>query len=666
VRAAAQLLVCAAAACGGDRVGPPLPQTPVRLPCALAADAGHANGIRMVLEGALDRAAAGGPRQVGAMFAEAPGTVDDVLGLASRRDPVRIATVVTCPDAPFLLGRGVVTDLSVGLASAVDESAGERDELRSVILRGAYADWSDGWKIHVTPPRDVFSGNRVHAVDAHVWASIARRWATVDVTITATSDDDRLVLLAPPIEAPVADRHAPLHSGFRLVVATVDGRPADLVLGAGNYLVIGGVGDRPARIRLRYEGPLPLVGDNQAEARMLALHRWLPLVPYGAPPPVRVSVHHPPHETLIASLPSAGESTIDDAGWRVEPIAGTTDRDPSLVLLDRRPTIEAWDDGRGNRVEIVADAAPAIDRCAPALGRIVEALAPLGPIGKVRVVAVPAVYGRHGRRADDLIVLFADKLLDLCTPIEATSAPATRRRHADAVALVAHELAHGWFGRAIRAGDDEAGAWYEAASEYVATWAVDAVAATAIRTRWHDDYTDQAHRDLFAVAHRVPTTGALRDALSYGKGALILTALEDRIGRDRVAATLRYLIASRGGSIGSWLDVVTAVHAVAGSRDADWLHRWVFAVGAPELRVSAVRAERGGVAVTIVQDGDPPFEATVDVAVLGGDEVLTFARVPVSGTRTTVTLDRPPTADRISVDPWHRLPRFGVAEAALP
>jgi hypothetical protein len=664
--AAAALPGCAAE--GRDPAGMPPP--PVRLPCALGADDGRAHGFRMALDAALDAAAAAGPHAIVELFAESGGSMTDLFGLATRRDPVRVETVVTCPDAPFLLGRGLVTDLVVGVATAVDRrewADGEDGGLRSVALRGAYADWSDGWRVHLTPPRDAFADMRVHATRAEVWVSLARRWATVEVTLLAVGHDDRLVLSAPPLEVAVREREAPLHRGFRLVAASRDGRPADLVLGAGGYLVICGVGKGPSQIRLRYEGPLPLVGENQAEARVLELHRWLPTVPFAPASLVDVTVHHPADEALVLSLPHVLPSRAAPApGWRVERRAGHTDRDPSLLLLEAAPAVRVWDDGRGSRIELWATPPAPLAACAPALERIVAALAPLGPVGHVRVVAVPAIYGRHGRRADDLVILLAGKLVDLCSPVDEGSGPQARRRHAEAIALVAHELAHGWFGRTVRAADDEASAWWEAAAEYVSSWAVDEPAALALRRGWADDYAEAAHRDVFAMAQRIPTAGSLRDALSYAKGALLFSALEARIGRDRVAAVLRHLVHTRAGALGSWLDLVAATHEVAGSAAAAWLHGWLVSVGAPDLAIAEVRRTGRRVAFTILQRTDPPFPVTLDVALLRGEELVLHARVPVHARRTPVTLDLPAGADRIAVDPWYRLPRHGIAEAAIP
>lgn len=649
----------------GDGAAPAMPPAPVRLPCALAADEGRAHGFRMTLEAALDRAAAAGPHAVAALFAEAPGALDDLFGLATRRDPVRIDTVVTCPDASFLLGDAVVTDLVVGLATAIDD--GDGDELRAVVLRGVFADWSDGWRIHLTPPRDAFDGMRVLATTAEVRAAIARRWAAVDVTLDALGADGRLVLAAPPIEAAVVERAAPLHSGFRLVAATVDGRRADVVLGAGGYLVVGGLGRGVHRIRLRYEGPLPLVGENQASARALELHGWLPRVPFAPPGRVDLTVHHPADEALVVSLAHARPARRPAAdGWRAARFVGVTDRDPSILLLDRAPAARTWEDGAGARIELLADPPVPVDGCAPALARIVRALAPLGEIGRVRIVAVPAVYGRHGRRVDDLVELLDDRLIALCAPDPGGASAEVRRGRAEAVALLAHELAHGWFGRDVRAADDEASAWWEAVAEYVSTWPLDELSALEVRRGWADDYAESAHRDLVAMAQRLPTAGAVRDVLSYDKGALLLIALEDRIGRDRVAAVLRRLIAERRGAVGSWLDVVAATQAVAGSSAARWLHGWLSAIGAPALSIDDVRPGAGRLSFAIAQDAAPPFEATVDVAVLdaaGG--LLVHARVALSGGRTPVTLAVPAGAARIVVDPWYRLPRFGVAEAPV-
>jgi hypothetical protein len=385
------------------------------------------------------------------------------------------------------------------------------------------------------------------------------------------------------------------------------------------------------------------------------------MVPFAAPGRVEIAVHHPPGEILVSSLPSAGAATPGDDGWVTERLAGLTDRDPSLLLLDDAPDARTWSSG-GTELELLAAAPLSLDDCAPAFERIVARLAPIGALGKVRILAVPAVFGRHGRRAGDLVILLRSKLLDLCTPADSASAEVRGSRD-DAVALVAHELAHGWFGRRVRAADDEAAAWWESAAEYVSSWAVDDVAAAELRRGWLEDYAEQAHRDLFAMAQRIPTHGPLRDALSYDKGALLLTALEDRIGRDRVAAVLRHLVASRDGELGSWLDVVAATQEVAGSAAARWLHAWLFTVGAPELSITDLRTTASHLSFTITQDST--FDATIDVALLRGDTLLAHSRVPLTGPRTAVTLEHPAGTDRIVLDPWSRLPRFGIAEASL-
>ncbi|MCB9562076.1 MAG: hypothetical protein H6708_16860 [Kofleriaceae bacterium] len=671
---AALIALCGCAA-GGDARPAPVPDTPVPLPCTLADDAGRVHGYRMALDETLRFEAGRGADAVAAMFAEQSAEMGDVLGLATRRDPVRVSTLVTCPDAPFLLGSGVVTDVVVGLATAIDDGAVDvGDELRSVVLRGAYADWSDGWRIHVTPPRDLFAGMQVLTTRAEAWLSIGRRWATIDVTMTVMVDDHRLVLTAPPLEAAVQDRGAPLHAGFRLVTATAAGRPADLALGTGGYLVIGSLPRGPVELRLRFEGPVPLLGDNHAEARLLELSRWLPAVPFGPPGMVDVTVHHPRDEELVASLPAApgrDDGERDAQGWAVTRVRGVTDRDPALLLLDGRSGVRSWDDGAGSRIDVIASPPLPVEACAPALARVVRALAPLGPVGRVRVVAVPSVFGRHGRRADDLVVVLRSVLVDLCSGEDGGGGrvgdDGVRRRHVEAVDLLAHELAHGWFGREVRAADDEAAAWWEAAAEYVATWALDDVAAAEVRREWLDDYAEVAHRDLFAMAQRIPTAGKLRDALSYGKGALLLTALEDRIGRDRMAAMLRYFVASGQGRIASWLDLVAATQAVAGLPAAQWLQRWLTAIGAPELGVRDVTVAGGRLRFAITQDASPPFDAAVDVAVMDGERLASYAHVALSGARTAVDLALPRGgATRVVVDPWSRLPRFGVAEADLP
>src|SRR5687768_5430251 len=107
-----------------DHPAPPLPPPPLTLRCGVDADRSSALGLRDTVEAALDDATQRGPAVIADRFAETRGGVGDVLGLATRRDPVRVATLVACPDAPFRLGQGLVTDVMVGLSTAVEAAAG--------------------------------------------------------------------------------------------------------------------------------------------------------------------------------------------------------------------------------------------------------------------------------------------------------------------------------------------------------------------------------------------------------------------------------------------------------------------------------------------------------------------------------------------------------------
>jgi hypothetical protein len=145
--------------------------------------------------------------------------------------------------------------------------------------------------------------------------------------------------------------------------------------------------------------------------------------------------------------------------------------------------------------------------------------------------------------------------------------------------------------------------------------------------------------------------------LSYSRGTLLLTALEDRVGKVKMIEVLREFIRANERKLGSWDAVVAAVATVAGKPHADWLRAWLHRPGAPDLRLQNVRVDHGVLKADLVQTSDPPFIGAVDVALVSGDRRLASHRIEFAAATTAIELPMPLGAQTLILDPDYRLPR---------
>jgi hypothetical protein len=300
--------------------------------------------------------------------------------------------------------------------------------------------------------------------------------------------------------------------------------------------------------------------------------------------------------------------------------------------------VKRWLGRRGDALD-VSGAQP---YCRSQPRAVLRALGELLPLGPRRLVAAHLPRGAGGESSDDLVLLSADTIEDLCR----------LRPSRAALILLAHELAHAWFGQAVLTYGDSAGLWYEALADYVATVVVDG--SRDYRCQRAADYA-RAEPAIYWGLTWEPTD-RYRDEMSYGRGMLLLTALEDRLGRARLFAALRRFVTEWRGVAGSWDGLVAAVAAEAGEGDAGWFRAWLDRPGAPRLSLAEAKRRGERLHVELRQEG-APWEGAVELVFTGRGRVLKRQRVEFSAATTKLELTVPRGADRLQVDPDCRLPR---------
>lgn len=272
-------------------------------------------------------------------------------------------------------------------------------------------------------------------------------------------------------------------------------------------------------------------------------------------------------------------------------------------------------------------------------------LAPLGPlpVDELRVVLLHRKGTLLGQLINDMIVLSASGL--------------------ETDDVLAHELAHLWFGHRVGNAQGEAARWSEAVAEYVSLWGLDPAWAAQRRAKRLREY-EIVSREV-ALNSDAPLAKRDSDALSYGKAELLFEALEVQLGKPAIVEVLKRLTERHQGRIVGWQQLIEVLAERHGAELGGWLREWVTRPGAPSLELSGRREGRDRFRGVIEQlaglehpAGAPPYRGVIQVSVdVAGQAEPVLHPIELTGRRTDFSLGLPPGALRVQLDPSLRFPR---------
>lgn len=357
-----------------------------------------------------------------------------------------------------------------------------------------------------------------------------------------------------------------------------------------------------------------------------------------------LTLRTPPGLQVLANMPL--RSTRRLTGGRVEHRFAITPSMPGYLLafaVGRFETLE----GRSGRLPLAIHTVPGKREQARFAMAATRELLPFFEryfgqpfaLPKLDQLAVPGT--RQGAMEDWGLISYREDLL----LVDARTPPAGRQRVYD---VIAHELAHQWFGNLV-----STASWNEIwLNEAFATWM-----QNKATDRFHPEWQNplQTRRDLEDTMDRDagPATRAIRsgpvveaavssvfDGITYRKGGAVLTMLEQWIGERRFEQGLRAYMAERRLQPATAGDLWFHMGRAAGLPVADLAARWTDQPGIPRIAVDA-HCEGGRTHVRLGQTrfslGDP-LPATlwpVPVRLARGQDVRT---VLVDGAEAAVEL----------------------------
>ena len=229
--------------------------------------------------------------------------------------------------------------------------------------------------------------------------------------------------------------------------------------------------------------------------------------------------------------------------------------------------------------------------------------------------------------------------------------------HEDLVTLVAHEIAHQWFGDSVTAATWSDLWLSEGFADYFAGLFIQRYEGEAAFQRY---MKTEAERYLnFAQQRRIPIHDTetedlfrLLNANSYQKGAWVLHMLRSELGDEKFFRGIRRYYELHRNSTASSEDLRAAFEHVSGRKLQDFFARWIYGAGHPSYELSWSWNNRTRKVKLVLRQlqNEPAFPNAVPVEILTGRGTQRISLRPTSKQTTQeLKLDQAPSA--VTLDP---------------
>ncbi len=239
---------------------------------------------------------------------------------------------------------------------------------------------------------------------------------------------------------------------------------------------------------------------------------------------------------------------------------------------------------------------------------------------------------------------------------------------------IVHELSHTWWGGIVPCAYTRS-MWNEGFAEYSSGLFSRASRRAEEPLEGVEEAPEIGKRrkfgnafDAVSLADAHDTSDGHDEAVGYGKGALVMRALEAQIGQETMLRCLQTFVKDHPrGQAAEWPEFAQAVAKTTG-QDLGWFFaQWIGRVGLPRVRLENVtsRPEAQGFVVRgeIVQEGDP-YRLRLPLVLKTQAGKPLRQTLDVDGPRTPFELHTSSVPTRLNLDPDNLLPLATTTEQA--
>lgn len=225
--------------------------------------------------------------------------------------------------------------------------------------------------------------------------------------------------------------------------------------------------------------------------------------------------------------------------------------------------------------------------------------------------------------------------------------------------LVAHEIAHQWFGNSATESD-----WQHIwLSEGFATYFTQLYMEHAYGRERMVEGMARARQSVLGFYNRVPNAPLVNPTItdpnqhlnsnSYQKGAWVLHMLRHTIGDDAFWAGIQLYYKSHRNSNASSADLQRAMEAASGSDLTSFFQQWLYQPGQPMIEASwTYNANKGELALTVAQTQDGPlFKTPMEIGIYRPDGSMSLTTMMLEKKTETVAIPLKAAPASVELDP---------------
>ncbi|GJM24854.1 MAG: peptidase M1 [Phycisphaerae bacterium] len=231
-----------------------------------------------------------------------------------------------------------------------------------------------------------------------------------------------------------------------------------------------------------------------------------------------------------------------------------------------------------------------------------------------------------------------------------------------------HEFLHSWWGNGVYV-DPTDGNWCEALTSFGAnlygyTLDGDAEGARKVRRDACNILTRISKKNDKPLDTFGQPEGTSR-SIGYQKGAVVFDMIARKIGVDRFWQAMHNLTDKYTGQFVGWAILQEEFEAVSNMDFDQFFEQWVHGSNAPRFKLTSATIDNTGGSVEIKQD-EPLFSVDLPLRIHRADGTIEDMIVPVSDSRTVITVDGAIAPVEVELDPDYHVARKLADEEILP